>query len=105
MQITQDEIDKLACKLIELFGHQRRPLHGFDRYWALAAPVETFLEHATDHFEQEVAKALHAALEDALRRTAPKSCSWDADPVAAYLHADPEPPRRYRARRPNIKRV
>lgn len=105
MRITPDEIDKLACKLIELFSHQGRSLHGFDRYWALAAPVETFLEHASDHFEQEVAKALHAALEAALQRTASKSCSWDAAPVAAYLHAKPEPPRRDRARRTNIKRA
>lgn len=67
---------KLAQKLLETFAD--RSLRGFERYWALSGPVETFAASATGIDEEELAKALQIALEAALMRTAPDSVHPDA---------------------------
>lgn len=107
MRVTDDDIQKLAFKLIETFSWQDPRRRGFERYWPLAGPVETFSEQAANPVEQEMAKALHRALEAALRQNSPRSFHLDADSVAAFLDAEPyAPPRRrsLRKRKPDYRR-
>jgi hypothetical protein len=94
MQVTQEQLHQLALKLIEVFSRQGLRRYGFERYWPLAGPVETFSEHATGQLEQGMAKALQNALESLLRQTAPKSFHQDAMSVASHLNAEPFEPRR-----------
>lgn len=56
---------KMAQKLLETFAD--RSLRGFERYWALVGPVKAFAGSATGTDEEELAKALRKALEDAQR--------------------------------------
>lgn len=72
---TRDDL-VLAHKLLEVFSDRR--LRGFERYWALVGPVETFCETAKGAAEERLAKVLTAALEEALLRTAPDSVHPDA---------------------------
>jgi hypothetical protein len=74
---------KLAHKLIETFS--RWEARGFERYWPLVGPVETFSEGAVGPLEERVAKALSIALEAALKRTAPRSILHPDAPAAAVL--------------------
>lgn len=74
---------KLALKLIETFSDRR--LRGFERYWALVGPVETFSRHAEGLLETRVAKAMQEALEEALARHAARSVHPDALAMVARL--------------------
>ena len=104
MRVTQADIQKLALKLIETFSWQDPRRRGFERYWPLAGPVETFSEHASGPLEQEMAKALHRALEAVLRQTAPRSFHLVASSVAAFLEPEPSQPRRSKAIRRRSRR-
>ena len=104
MHVTEDEIRKLALKLIETFSWRDSRQRGFERYWPLAGPLETFCAHAVGPLEQDVAKAMQNALEAALRRTAPQSFNIDADSVAQFLAAEPLPDRPGRSKRPYARR-
>lgn len=106
MQTQDHHILKLALKLLELFSHQIPNRYGFERYWPLVGPVQSFSEHAHGRLEQDLAKALQIALEDVLQRTAPKSFHMDAPTVAAYLNAPPDvrPYKQSNRYRNNIKR-
>ncbi len=99
MDVDDRQLRKLAHKLLELFSRQGERRFGFERYWPLAAPVETFSEQAAGELEQKVAKALQDALQAVLRATAPKSFHLDADSVAGFLNAEPYRPRSSRRRR------
>lgn len=90
MSNPSDPMHKLALKLLELFSRQVPGRFGFERYWPLAGPVETFSEQAVGPFEQELAKALQNGLQGILARTAPNSFHQDAPSVAAYLDVKPE---------------
>jgi len=89
MKATPQDFQLLALKLLETFTHQWPRRYGFERYWPLAAPVESFLEQASNPVEQAVAKALHSALETLLKEYAPKSDHLDAPAVTAFLGAKP----------------
>lgn len=89
MDVTQEQIHRLALKLLEVFSYQDTRRRGFERYWPLAGPVGTFSEHAVTELEQGMAKALQNALEEALSRQAPRSFHIDADAVAGHLNAPP----------------
>ncbi len=90
-------------KLIESFSWQDPRKRGFERYWPLAGPLQTFSEHAVGQLEQEMAKALQNALESAFRKTAPHSFHMDADAVATFLKAKPSPPRFYKSSRKTFR--
>lgn len=90
MTKTADPMHKLALKLLELFSRQVPGRFGFERYWPLVGPVETFSEQAVGPLEQELAKALQDGLQSILARTAPKSFHLDAQSVGLYLGASPE---------------
>lgn len=104
MRVTEDDIQKLALKLIETFSWRDPRQRGFERYWPLAGPVETFSEHAVGMLEQEVAKALQNGLQAALRNTAPHSFAMDAESVGASVGAEPLPPRPYKPRSKTYRR-
>lgn len=104
MHVTEDAICKLALKLIETFSWKDSRQRGFERYWPLAGPLETFSGHAVGVLEQEVAKAMQNALEAALKRTAPLSFHMDADSVALFLAADPLPDKQRKPRRRSARR-
>lgn len=93
MDVDDRQLRKLAHKLIELFSRQRERRFGFERYWPLVGPVETFSEQAAGELEQRIAKGLQDALQEVLRATAPKSFHLDADTVAGFLNAEPYKPR------------
>lgn len=93
MHITDADIQKLARKLVETFSWQDPRQRGFERYWPLAGPLQSFFAHAVGTLEQEVAKALLTALEAALKKMAPHSFHMEADTVATFLDAAPLPPR------------
>jgi hypothetical protein len=104
MDVTQKQLQKLAQKLLEVFSYQDTRRRGFERYWPLAGPVGTFSEHAVTELEQGMAKALQSALEEALRRQAPRSFHLDADAVAGHLNAPGYQPRRTRPPRRYVRR-
>lgn len=104
MSIPPDQLHKLALKLIEVFSYQGPRRYGFERYWPLAGPLESFLQQATTPLEEEVAKALQTALEAVLRATARNSFHIDADAVAAHLQAPAKEPRRRLARARRYRR-
>lgn len=104
MHVTDDDIRKLALKLVETFSWQDPRQRGFERYWPLAGPVEAFSEHAVGELEQKMAKALQTALEAALKKMAPQSFHMDADTVALFLDAEPVPPKPYKPRRKAFRR-
>lgn len=104
MHVTDDDIRKLALKLVETFSYRDPRQRGFERYWPLAGPLQSFSEHAVGELEQEVAKALQTALEAALRKMAPQSFHMDADTVSLFLDAEPAPPRPYKPRHKTFRR-
>ncbi len=104
MRVTTADLHKLALKLIETFSRQDQRQRGFERYWPLVGPLQTFSEHAAGELEQELAKALQNALEAALKRLAPQSFHIDADSVALLLNAKPLTARPYKPRRKSNRR-
>jgi hypothetical protein len=104
MDVTQEQLHKLALKLVEVFSYQDTRRRGFERYWPLAGPVGTFSEHAVTELEQGMAKALQNALEEALHRQVTRSFHIYADAVAGHLNAEPYKPRRRKQRRPYVQR-
>lgn len=104
MHVTDDDIRKLALKLVETFSYRDPRQRGFERYWPLAGPLQSFSEHAVGELEQQVAKALQIGLEAVLKRTAPQSFHMDADSVALFLNAEPVPPRPSKPRRKTFRR-
>lgn len=91
MHVTDDDIHKLALKLVETFSYRDPRQRGFERYWPLAGPLQSFSEHAVGELEQEMAKALHTALEAALKKMAPQSFHMDAETVSSFLDAGSAP--------------
>ncbi|WP_409562181.1 hypothetical protein RLW55_01355 [Hyphomicrobium sp. B1] len=78
-------LKRAAEKILRVFAYAQKHPTPFHRYWALVGPVASFSEVATGVIEQELAKAMQDALEEALRKTAPRSWHPDAEAVEAAI--------------------
>lgn len=85
MRVTDDDISKLALKLIEVFSRAAERDSNFRRYWRIMPVLETFSECAVSRLEQEVAKKLLAAFEVRLAFHARSSSHPDAEPARRLL--------------------
>lgn len=85
MRVSDDDVSKLALKLLEVLSRVAERDSNFRRYWRIMPVLETFSEWAVSRLEQDVSKKLLAALEVRLAFHARSSSHPDAEPARKLL--------------------